>query len=510
MAVIDGRRRGCQPVVAPPGTMLSDDDDDGSEFRRALDAEMERKAEELRALEGLRQEVGFAPRKSLARTPPQGFGTPPATICETVTPPYGTPSAGTSMGTGKRPLSSPAGVPTQGRRKVGRNDDMPPIAGIITAAPTPSAPPVPPVTARSESAGTETLADASVEGLTGLATGATKGIMDAVRSKTSKLNKEEIATIGAHTERLGAVIAHMALRLAAAEAKLQAQSIAQPAGPVRAPEVTYAQRLKLPRRQEPIEISQKDEGPVLVFGPAAESEATMKTAEDTKAELKKAIDPAKIWVQVSKVRKIGNARVVVQTTSTGAASRLKEAMPATLRVSEPKRRQPLVCLNRIDGDPSFEDVLVALRDQNYRDDPVWTLEKIRKEASGAFKKHRARGTATAVIFACSAAFRESLLNKGRVFIGWQVVEVTDYVETTCCKKCQQYGHPERYCRATEVTCGRCGANGHKSEDCKAETTCCATCKRFAKPGAESHKTASRECPARRHAEERCVEMTHYG
>lgn len=102
--------------------------------------------------------------------------------------------------------------------------------------------------------------------------------------------------------------------------------------------------------------------------PASEKTGEIKSAEVTKAELKKAIHPAKLFVQVRRVRKVGNAGVVVQMTNEAAASRLREAMPPSLRVAETKRWQPLVCFNRLDGNPSFEDVLVARHDQNYRED----------------------------------------------------------------------------------------------------------------------------------------------
>ena len=275
-------------------------------------------------------------------------------------------------------------------------------------------------------------------------------------------------------------------------------------------QLDYAAALKLPRQREPVQI-QNPSGPMMALYPAEEG-GPIKTAEDTKAELKKAVDPAKIWVQVSRVRKVGNAGVIVQTTTDEAARRLRAAIPASLRVAEPKLRQPLVCMNRLDGDPSFEEVLEALHDQNFRDDPDWPVERIRREAKGAFKKNRSRGSAkaTALIYACSAALRESLMRKGRLYIGWQSVEVTDYVDVTCCSKCQQYGHPERFCKTGETTCQRCGATGHRGDDCTSTTTACATCKRLGKQGAESHRTASRDCPARQHAEQRSVAMTKYG
>ena len=486
------------------------DDEEGDSFQRALGRFME-------ADDG---SGGFAPRKSLARTPPQGFSASVGGAeaeaeveaeaagvrglrTQPVSPPYGTPSGGPS----KRPLSSPLEAESAAlRRRTGRTDGAPPVAGILTGAPPQAGGGAvsQPVTAKPAA-----LAEATVEGLTGLATSATQGIMDAVRAKTSRLNKDEVAAIGAHTERLSAVIAHMAVRLAAAEAKLSVQPpavvpTAQPKGN------TYANMLKLPQHREPIEMGERVEGPVLAVYPAADKTGEIKSADETKAELKKAIDPAKLFVQVSRVRKVGNAGVVVQTTNEAAASRLREAMPPSLRVAEPRRRQPLVCFNRLDGNPSFDEVLVALHDQNYREDSAWPLSRIQSEAKGAFKKNRARGAATAVIFACSAALRESLLQKSRVFIGWQAVEVTDYIMVTCCNKCQQYGHPEKFCRSKEEVCGRCGNVGHKTEACKSASTCCATCKRFGKKGGESHRTASKDCPARMFAEKRSVEMTHYG
>ncbi|KAJ8706445.1 hypothetical protein PYW07_012523 [Mythimna separata] len=348
--------------------------------------------------------------------------------------------------------------------------------------------------------------------------------MEAVRARTSKLNKDEVATIGVHTERLSAVVMHLTLRLAAAEARAavaeakvaERRALDPGAADLRAyasgtgTGTTYAAALRLPRHQEPIALGAPP-GPMLAFYPAKE-DGPIKTADETKAALKEAVDPAKNWIQVTKLRKVGNAGVLVQTTDQESASRLRAAVPKTLRVTEPKRRQPLVCLSRLDGDPTFDEIITAMHEQNFRDDPAWPLARIQKEATGAFKKNRSRGAAkaTAAILTCTAELREALIKRGRIYIGWQSVEVTDYVDVTCCSKCQQYGHPERYCRAKETTCSRCGATGHAAGACKAEETCCATCKRLGKREAAGHRTASRDCPARQYAEARSVSMTQYG
>lgn len=458
----------------------------------------------------------FMPRQSLARTPPHSPACVPASpediLDNSVPPQEATPAKGPAAVAGtlpqpgeKRHLSSPEEVQEAVRRRIQgkRNKEVPPIGGLLlgqTASPA--------ATPRQPQAVVDQLADAPLEQLAGMATASTQGIMEAVRSRSSKLNKDEIAAIGSHTERLSAVVTHLALRLAAAERR-SAQLENQPRTSATLDATpTYASALKLPRRQETIHMV-PNPGPMLAVYPAEES-AELKTAEDTKAALKKAVDPTKLWVQVAKVRKVGNAGVLVQTTSQAAASRLKEAMPPTLRVAEPKRKQPLICLNRLEGNPTYEEVLTALHEQNLKDHQKWPLDRVLREAKGLFKKTRSQGAAIAAVFSCTTELREELLQRGTVYIGWQAVEVTDYVDVTCCNRCQQFGHPEKYCRAAEVTCSRCGITGHKSDACQSTSACCATCKRFGRKEAASHRTAARDCPARLYAEKRSVAMTNYG
>ncbi|CAG4981240.1 unnamed protein product [Parnassius apollo] len=94
-------------------------------------------------------------------------------------------------------------------------------------------------------------------------------------------------------------------------------------------------------------------GPVLAFYPAGEQEH-LKMADDTKAELKKAIKPSEINIQVAKFRKIGNTGVVVQTTSQEYAQKLRPAAPPTLRVTEPRQHMPLVAIRGFEDDLNNE------------------------------------------------------------------------------------------------------------------------------------------------------------
>ncbi|GBP47279.1 hypothetical protein EVAR_38043_1 [Eumeta japonica] len=143
----------------------------------------------------------------------------------------------------------------------------------------------------------------------------------------------------------------------------------------------------------------------------------------------------------SKVRKVGRAGVVVQTTSDEAADKIRKAVPPTLRVTEPRSRRPLVALRNLSGDPSGEAVISGLYEQNLRTrHPEWTIERIKKSCRVAFKKSRRERATTTVVLECEPELRDVLVSLDRAYIGWEAVPICDYIDVTCCRKCQQYGH----------------------------------------------------------------------
>uniref|UniRef100_A0A2A4J916 Uncharacterized protein n=1 Tax=Heliothis virescens TaxID=7102 RepID=A0A2A4J916_HELVI len=207
-----------------------DEDGEAVQRQRAL-AE---KAEYAQALQELQREGGGLSSHDTLRTQ---VLTPEAAIT--------LPSAGE-----KRLLISPEEVQEAVRRRIqtaGRRKEIPPVRGLLQG-PTPT-----PAVRQGPAAPIMTWPAPRLSALPGWPPQATHGIMEAVRSRTSKLNKEEIATIGSHTERLSAVVTHLALRLAAAERRC-AELESRPREHAASERVTpsYASALKLPRRQEGI------------------------------------------------------------------------------------------------------------------------------------------------------------------------------------------------------------------------------------------------------------------
>ncbi|GBP97326.1 Uncharacterized 50 kDa protein in type I retrotransposable element R1DM [Eumeta japonica] len=329
---------------------------------------------------------------------------------------------------------------------------------------------------------------ASKAELLGRAHEAVRAIFGIVAGPGSKINKADTNSVASHGHDILAMVAALNLRLAEAElavasAKLEAAK-AISAGVVQAPATTtrsYAATLKLPGPERAVpERKKPSSGPVLAIYLVAEQSEVIKSAEETKKVLKSAMDPTSMQVKYR-------------------------------RVTEPRSRKPLVALRNLSGDPSGEVVIMALYEQNMRIKyPDSSLDRLKKSCRVAFKKSRREGSTTTVVLECEPELREVLVTLDRAYIGWEAVPICDFIDVTCCRKCQQYGHPEAHCRSGDTVCGKCGVTGHRLADCQSTVTRCATCHRFGRREAATHATASRDCPARRFAEERKISVTRYG
>lgn len=461
--------------------------------------EVRRREEELQALEELRREscyaTGFTPRRPLARTPPSRFSS------GQVSSEPETTATTTATAAAKRMLSSPEEVQEAVRRRVQARRAQEEDREERTQQ---ALPPTPAAT----EGDLDVEEDATPTRLASMATNHTKGIMEAVRAKSSKLNKDEIAAIACHTERLSAIITHLVVRLAA-QKTAPVQPAHTPAAMMGPPMAPYAAALKLGKKSQPVPIPPCP-GPTVAIYPAEDQKEIIKTAEDTKKVLRSAMDPSSLKVQIHGVRKVGNAGVVIQTTSERAAEKVRKALPATLRAATTVARRPVMSLAGFDINTGYEDMVVKMKDQNFEEDPRWTPESIKSNIKKMYQRTWRTGGRCTWICEVSPEMRQDLLKLDSVYIGWDLIEVQDYVGVTCCNRCQQMGHPEKYCRAKTMTCGRCGEDGHKHTECEASAQCCATCKKLKQKGAALHKTNARECPARQHAEERAIQAINYG
>ena len=396
---------------------------------------------EIEEEERLLRERGIASpfsRGGIRRTPPKGFSTPVgapvghAPSASLVDP--GRAKTGRSQDqTSPMPRISQSGEPVvqaqtdQPTPTIGRQDKRPltspdqvqqeqakrrqlAVAGADVA---------PAASSLSSDLLLDPLTEAPLESVLGTATLHSRGIMDAVRSKTSKLNKDEIANIGANTERLTAIVGLLVARAAAAERKLEElrRTVPSPiagASPPQVAQPTYANTLKLGKSQEARAVPVR-QGPSVAVYPAEDQREKLKTAADTKMVLKSSVQPAKIGVTISSIRPCGNGGVIVQTGSAKAAEALKKAIPPTLRAAEPKDRMPLISLSGAEQAEKFEDLINNLYEQNM-EDSRWTVDSLKNELKPLFRKRRA-GNRCMWVCQASAALRQHLVGVGYMWGG---------------------------------------------------------------------------------------------
>ncbi|GBP95674.1 Retrovirus-related Pol polyprotein from type-1 retrotransposable element R1 [Eumeta japonica] len=336
---------------------------------------------------------------------------------------------------------------------------------------------------------------------------AVTAITQIATSNTAKLNKNDIRDISMWGQEVLAVVAHLDIRLAEAELeiakyKLEAarlktkavnETVAMGGCTVtgRSGAVSYAGALKMGRGIPPKPLPDSRLQTVLAIYP--ENTDKTKTAEDTKKMFKASVDPTTMNLQVVKMRKIGNAGVIVQTSSLDSANKIRdctEIKKAGLKISDPRQRKPLVKFSDLDDDIGMDKFLECLSMQNSLKEE-WTLDALKESAKLAFKKQKRGAQGVSNIVECSPGLRTTLIEQGHVYIGWNRLEINDFIDVTCCNKCHIFGHPERFCREKEPTCNMCGEVGHRGTDCKAEFTRCATCHKFNKNGANDHRTNSK-------------------
>lgn len=230
-------------------------------------------------------------------------------------------------------------------------------------------------------------------------TAAVGHIMQVATGDSSKLNKGDILDIGVEGQTILAMVAKLNLRLAEAETRLSASqartstTMGFDCGLPPTPALGgYAQALRS-GGTDVRRVTAGSGGSVLAVYPTEGSEK-IKTADDTQKTLKTILDPAKMRVQVSQVRRVGNAGVVIQTTTKEGAEPIKKAEPALkaagLRIAKPKRREPLVALRNLDEDLDLPTLLSCIRDQILQN---WSEKKIKSQLQGSLQENKNRPVA---------------------------------------------------------------------------------------------------------------------
>lgn len=230
------------------------------------------------------------------------------------------------------------------------------------------------------------------------------------------------------------------------------------------------------------------------------SKDEMDTGEKVLEKVREVVDAKEGWIQVQKVRKARDRKVIIGLSTKEDRNRMKERLSkdgVNLSVEEVENRDPMLMLRSVLAVNSDDDIAKALRNQNrtvFRDlDPENDRIKVRYR-----RKTRNPHTNHVVVSVSPTIWRRSL-DVGVVHIDLQRIKVEDQSPLVQCTRCLSFGHGKRYCREAVDLCGHCGGP-HMRTECSEwlanEPAKCKNCEKAGNINTE-HNAFSLACPVRK-------------
>lgn len=223
-----------------------------------------------------------------------------------------------------------------------------------------------------------------------------------------------------------------------------------------------------------------------------------RTSEQVLKEVEDAVDPRRTGVRVDRVRKVRDGRVLLGCCDRQDLDKMAQCLKgnASVCVEEALPRNPLIEIRDVLAVNTDDEILQSLRTQNTCVTGVLDWEKetarvrFRMPARNRLERH--------VVLEVSPRLWRSMMDAGRMYVGFQCRPVRDRSPLVQCSRCLGYGHPRRLCRSEEVSCAHC-CGPHMRDDCpsRAEPPTCVNCARAKYTGgALAHAAFSGECPER--------------
>lgn len=166
----------------------------------------------------------------------------------------------------------------------------------------------------------------------------------------------------------------------------------------------------------------------------------------TTSELKRKINPAKLGVNVSRIKQISNGGVAITVCDNSSAVKLTEAICAhdVFEAKQAKKTDPYIRVLNVPADISNEDIIAAISEST-------TAENCKLAFQNRIKNTDLRNVAIQL----SPDIWDSSLRKKYVCVAWQRLRVIDFIPVRRCYKCQTYGHVAAKCKETRQICPWC-------------------------------------------------------
>lgn len=230
----------------------------------------------------------------------------------------------------------------------------------------------------------------------------------------------------------------------------------------------------------------------------------VQTSIDTKKDINKSINPAELKISIENIRTTNNGGMFIKCQSKQQVDLLMKTAQDKLRnkydISISKMRKPRIKITNYTENMTMEEIGKALYDQN----------NITGEIKVTYIKKNKKGDKT-IYCECSSASFKNLIEKGKVYIGWERYPVFEDLDVLRCFKCQAFHHRQQECR-NGVVCPNCSGN-HTESNCKNHQKCCPNCKhandKYKKNYNMEHASYDLNCPSLKYFIEVLKSKTNY-
>jgi hypothetical protein len=221
-------------------------------------------------------------------------------------------------------------------------------------------------------------------------------------------------------------------------------------------EQTYAEKLKLAKNEPVIVIKPKD---------------TNKTGKETREDVRKQIDPSK--VPVKEMRNVARGSVVLECKNADATEQVRQEVEEKLGkdydISISELRNPEIKVIGLYDEPEENEIVAKIKRQNDFIESTADIQVLKIEASK-------RQTKTfSVALKVDPKTYSSVMEMGKLNIGWNRCRVVENIRILRCFKCAEYGHKIVECKNADC-CNKC-AGPHNTNDCTSNVTKCINCDR---------------------------------
>ncbi|KAJ0171723.1 hypothetical protein K1T71_012486 [Dendrolimus kikuchii] len=232
---------------------------------------------------------------------------------------------------------------------------------------------------------------------------------------------------------------------------------------------------------------------------AITSKKDTNTADDTLKEVRKALNAKEGGVEVERVRKSRDGRVIISCRTTEERDRLTHKLlkeKKDLTAENIANKKPMVMITGVLRIHTDEDLFRALKNQNKL--VFEGLEKVDEGMEVAYKIRGRNPNTHRVVLKVTPPIWKRLTEAGTVRIDLQTLQVTDRSPLTQCTICLGFGHGKKLCTESQVMCSHCGGP-HTRSECEEHIVGaqpkCKNCVRE-KRAETGHNAFSEICPVR--------------